>query len=108
MSLDLSIFGLWRNEDRNLCALEEEALELTFKIGGEGLLADGGADFFEGPKASTIKLVFWRIDFSVIDRAMHNGSENRPLTQSCETHIRPQHALKDQRPGEVIRESQTI
>jgi hypothetical protein len=40
-----------------LYALEEEALELTFKIGGEGLLADGGADFFEGPKASTIKLV---------------------------------------------------
>ena len=55
MSLDFSIFGFWRNEDRNLYALEEEALELTFKIGGEGLLADGGADFFECPKASTIK-----------------------------------------------------
>ena len=49
---------IWgRNGDRNLCALEEKALELTFKIGGESLLADGGADFFEGPKASTIKLV---------------------------------------------------
>ena len=48
------IFG--RNGDSN-CALEEEALELTFKIGGEGLLADGGADFFECPKASTIKFV---------------------------------------------------
>ena len=46
------IFG--RNGDSN-CALEEKALELTFKIGGEGLLADGGADFFECPKASTIK-----------------------------------------------------
>ena len=45
-----------RNGDSN-CALEEEALELTFKIGGEGLLADGGADFFECPKASTIKFV---------------------------------------------------
>jgi hypothetical protein len=42
----------------NLCALEEEAMELTFKIGGENLLADGGADFFECPKASTIKFVF--------------------------------------------------
>ncbi len=58
MSLDFRFFGLGRNEDRNLCALEEKALELTFKIGGENLLADGGADFFEGPKASTIKLVF--------------------------------------------------
>ena len=47
---------LGRNGDSN-CALEEKALELTFKIGGEGLLADGGADFFECPKASTIKLV---------------------------------------------------
>ena len=58
MSLDFSIFGLGRNGDRNLYALEEKALELTLKIGGEDLLADGGADFFEGPKASTIKLVF--------------------------------------------------
>ena len=36
-------------------ALEEETLELTLKIGSENVLADGCADFFECPKAATIK-----------------------------------------------------
>ena len=36
------------------------------------------------------------------------ADELERLRAVYEAHLRPQHALKDQRPGEVIRESQTI
>ena len=35
--------------------LQEEPLELALEVGGEDLLADGGADFLKRPEAAAVE-----------------------------------------------------
>ena len=37
--------------------LQEESGEFGFEVGGEEVLAEGGADLVEGPEAATVEFV---------------------------------------------------